>query len=237
MGLTRVLSRSIADYSNPNSLGSRFRAARAAPLVSMINDVHKIRGEVRIVDIGGTPGYWKILPENFIESRHVHITMINLPGYAQPVPDEMQAYFSSQEGDGCDLKFANDKVFDIAHSNSVIEHVGDWDRMVRFAHEIRRVAPRYFVQTPNYWFPVEPHFMTPFFHWLPEPMRIAMVRKFNLGGWRRQESLDSAIRVVQDARLLTKPMMQALFPDALIRTERLLFLPKSLIAVKDTDGK
>lgn len=236
MGLTHMLSRSIADYSNPNSLGSRFRAARAAPLVSMINDVYKRRGEVRIVDIGGTPGYWKILPENFIVSRCVHITMINLPGYAQSVPDDMQAHFASQEGDGCDLKFANDNFFDIAHSNSVIEHVGDWDRVIRFAQEIRRVAPRYFVQTPNYWFPVEPHFMTPFFHWLPEPMRVAMVRKFNLGGWRRQESLDSAIRVVRDAQLMSKPMMQRLFPDADILTERLLFLPKSLIAVKDTDG-
>jgi hypothetical protein len=29
------------------------------------------------------------------------------------------------------------------------------------------VADRYFVQAPNWWFPVDPHYLVPGIHWLP----------------------------------------------------------------------
>src|SRR3546814_10323990 len=62
--------------------------------------------------------------------------------------------------------------FDIAHSNSVIEHVITWDNMKNFARETRRVAAWHYVQTPYFWFPVDPHFYKlPFYHWLPRPLR------------------------------------------------------------------
>jgi 2-polyprenyl-3-methyl-5-hydroxy-6-metoxy-1,4-benzoquinol methylase len=57
--------------------------------------------------------------------------------------------------------------FDIVFSNSVIEHVGDAESQQQFAHEIARVGRAYWVQTPNRRFPVEPHLLTPFLHFLP----------------------------------------------------------------------
>ena len=55
--------------------------------------------------------------------------------------------------DGCHLPFADD-AFDMAFSNSVIEHVPDHEA---FSRELARVGRSYYVQTPNKWFPIEPH--------------------------------------------------------------------------------
>src|SRR3546814_2616362 len=71
--------------------------------------------------------------------------------------------------------------FDIAHSNSVIEHVITWDNMKNFARETRRVAAWHYVQTPYFWFPVDPHFYKlPFYHWLPRPLRAKLLMRLPL---------------------------------------------------------
>jgi len=64
-----------------------------------------------------------------------------------------------------DLQLNQDGEFDLVFSNSVIEHVGDFERMRQFVHEARRVAKSYWIQTPSKWFPIEPHCGMPFW-WL-----------------------------------------------------------------------
>ena len=59
-----------------------------------------------------------------------------------------------------------DGAFDLAYSNSVIEHLAP-ARREAFAREIRRVARGWWVQTPAYGFPIEPHSLLPGAHWLP----------------------------------------------------------------------
>ena len=101
-----------------------------------------------------------------------------------------------------------------------------------FASEVRRLAPKYFVQTPNFWFPMEPHFMTPFFHWLPEPTRAALIRNVALGSWPKAPTVEESFAWVQSARLLDRKMVACLFPDAELAVERVLGLPKSLMAIR-----
>ena len=72
--------------------------------------------------------------------------------------------------DGRDLPFA-DGEFDVGFSNAVVEHVGGRDDQERFVRELCRVAKRVFVTTPNRLFPVDPHTLLPFLHWLPEGRR------------------------------------------------------------------
>lgn len=228
----------ILDYDRPGSVGRRMRARRIGPLVELIERVHAERGRVRMVDIGGTVAYWRILPPELMARCNVHVTIVNLadahPGTrAEASTDEASARFTHVIGDGCDLSEWEDDAFDIAHSNSVLEHVGDWDHVARFAGEIRRVARSYYIQTPHFWFPVEPHCMMPLFHWLPRSWRLSMVMRWKMGNWSRQPDVDRAMRTVESARLLDRRMFEGLFADdARIRTERFFGLPKSMIAVR-----
>jgi hypothetical protein len=229
MSTTSTLAKMFTNYDSQKSVGSKLRARRIGPLLEMMKAVFEQYGFVSVIDIGGTVNYWGIVPRQFIDDHKVTITIVNLPGTGMT---QDHGPFKFVEADGCDLSGFRDESFHIAHSNSVVEHVGDWARMVQFGKEVSRVSKKYFVQTPNYWFPVEPHCMTPFFHWLPKPTRFWLVSHFQLGHWSRATSIDEAVRSVESARLLNKKMFQGLFRDADVLTEKLLFMSKSFVAIK-----
>ena len=121
------------------------------------------------------------------------------------------------QADATALPFG-DGEFDIAYSNSVIEHLPEGERDA-YARELRRVAGRWFVQTPNRAFPVEPHALLPFVHWLPRRVGRAL--------WRLGVSGDP----YDEVRLLGARELRRLFPDAAIVRERTGPLTKSLVAV------
>jgi hypothetical protein len=229
MSITRILAKRFANYDNEKSYGSKLRAKRIAPLLEIIEAVSNKHSSVNVIDIGGTEQYWGIVPKEYLDDHNVKITIVNLPETVMP---KDHGPFTFLESDGCDLACFDDRSFHIAHSNSVLEHVGDWERMVQFAKELARVSQVYFVQTPNYWFPIEPHCMTPFFHWLPKPIRIWLVSHFQLGHWRKAVSIDKAVRIVESARLLNRKMFRELFKDAHVLTERFFWVPKSFTAMR-----
>lgn len=67
------------------------------------------------------------------------------------------------KGDATNLSQYSDKSFDIVFSNSVIEHLYTKENQISMAKEVNRVGKNYFIQTPNYWFPIEPHWVFPSF--------------------------------------------------------------------------
>src|ERR687888_934558 len=79
------------------------------------------------------------------------------------------------------LPFA-DGQFDLAYSSSVIEHVPR-ERRAAFAAEVRRVGRGWFVQTPAFGFPIEPHALLPFAHWLPPTLRRPYWRLAAVAPW------------------------------------------------------
>lgn len=229
MSVTGRIAKATTDYDDPASLGSRLRARRIVPLIDMIDRVHRERGAVRIIDIGGTESYWTMLPSDYLDKQDVTITVLNLPSESMP---EAHGRFIFAAGNGCELNGYADDAFDIAHSNSVIEHVGDRQHAAAFAREFRRVAPNYFIQTPNFWFPVEPHFMTPCFQWLPASVRVWLVRHFQLGNHQKTRTAEEARTIVDSVHLLDKRAMRELFGADNITVERFLGMPKSLIAMR-----
>jgi hypothetical protein len=174
----------------------------------------------RILDVGGTKLNWELM------SARPQVTLLNLR-----VEERIEGRFHWKPGDARQLPFA-DNSFDICYSNSVIEHVGGREDWEKFASEIRRAAPAYYVQTPNYWFPVETHEISLFLHWLPRRIERRLVRYLSVWGWVTRETQENIDKWLSYNNLLTKRDMVRLFPDAEIMVERLLLLPKSLIAVK-----
>lgn len=139
--------------------------------------------------------------------------------------------FECVRGDGRDLPYPAG-AFDVVYSNSVIEHVGSWEDQRRFAAEIRRVGRRVWVQTPNRRFPVEPHLVAPFVHFLPRRLQHVLARWATPWGWENRPTAEQAREFVDSIRLLTFREMQGLFPDCTILRERFLGMTKSFIAVR-----
>jgi hypothetical protein len=205
---------------------NRFRQKRLKRLLPMVDDIVAAAGTCSILDLGGKVDYWLGL-EPIWRDRPCHITVVNLD--AEPVPDQR---FTSIVGDARDLSGFRDFSFDLVHSNSVIEHVGPWRDQFRMAQEVRRLAHHYYVQTPNFWFPMEFHLRLPLIHWLPEPWRVAIVMHRAHGFYPQARSCGEAQHILEDVRLLDARAMAELFPDAVIERERLAGLTKSLVAIR-----
>lgn len=223
------LIHALQDNSDPNSLVSLFRRARSRRVVTLIEKIAAEQGEVRIVDLGGEAGYWQLFDVELLRRCKVHITLVN-PGGVDDVWDER--LFSVVDDDATRLPQYPDNSFDLVHSNSVVEHVGDWVRMEAFATECRRLAPRYYVQTPYFWFPVEPHFSSLFFHWRSEQSRARALMRRAHGFSQKAPDVGAAMRDVQHARLLDKNQFRFLYPDAVHHDEKVGPLIKSLIAIR-----
>ncbi len=216
------------DAADPRSLSARFRRARARQVEDLIERTHAELGRVRIIDLGGEPDYWtRLFDRAALERRNVQVTLVNPQPFESDDP-----MFDARTGDACALAYA-DNAFDLVHSNSVVEHVGDWPRMEAFAREVRRLAPRYYVQTPYFWFPYEPHYASLFFHWRSEQARARALLRRRHGFSPKCADMGQAMREVQEARLLDKAQFQYLFPDARHLDEKVAGLTKSLIAIVD----
>lgn len=220
------LIRHLQDEKSAFCVTRTFRRRRARLIEEMILRAHDENGCCRILDVGGEIGYWNVIDRESLKRRCVHIVCLN-----RKLQESGDDLIETVVGDACDLPF-DDKSFDIVHSNSVIEHVGDWPRVRSFARETRRVGKRYYVQTPNFWFPVEPHYSAFFVHWFPEPVRAQMLMMADRGFLPKAEDISSAVERVQSARLLDRRMFRYLFPDADLHDEKLLGLTKSLIAAR-----
>ncbi len=224
----------LADTRDPNSLSTKLRRRRDIQLRSLISSIAETRGGITILDLGGTLEYWQRVGFDFLREQGARITLLNRQSSELSDVTAYSDVFEVAVGDACDLSQYADRVFDLVHSNSVIEHVETWANMKAFAAETRRVGGSYYVQTPYFWFPIDPHFYkVPFFHWLPRPTRASILNRFSIAYSGRIDDIGMAYEIVDRARLLDGRQFRYLFPDAAISFERFSGLPKSLLAVKD----
>jgi Methyltransferase domain. len=193
-----------------------FRGSRMRRFARMfcLND------EMKIIDVGGRKSNWSL-----IEAKpDVTITNIEFTSYED-------GRFHYVHTDGGKLPYA-DNSFALCYSNSVIEHVGSSGARQAFAAEIRRIAPRYYVQTPNKWFFSDPHTVGAFVHWLPKRWQRKLIRWCTFWGLVDRPDQAKIDALLEEIDLLGIAEMRALFPDAQIMRERFLGMTKSIIAVR-----
>lgn len=219
-----------------DSFASRFRRRRFRIIQSLLEPMLAEKDRLRVLDVGGRRDYWELL-EPAVASR-LSITILNneAPELEVGVAPDDGLDVTYALGDACDMPQHGDGEFDLAHSNSVIEHVGSLTNMARMADEMRRVGRAYYIQTPYLWFPIEPHYGVPFFHWLPGPTRARMGWKRKVGYRARMEDYRASLALADHTELVDQTLMRELFPDGELVKERVALLVKSLIAVRPAAG-
>ncbi|HMD72163.1 MAG TPA: methyltransferase domain-containing protein [Bryobacteraceae bacterium] len=200
------------------AISAHFRRRRMARFVRTMG----ITPQTRVLDVGGTPDSWQSLP------APPRVILLNAPRARQ----ELGAATSWVAGDGRSLPF-RDGAFDVVFSNSVIEHVGDSGSQVRFARETMRAGRRFWVQTPNRWFPVEQHLLLPLVHWLPRRWQRRLAPRLSLAHAALRLTPDRREfymrHYLEDVHLLDARGLRALFPGARLVRERFCGWTKSLI--------
>jgi len=136
-----------------------------------------------------------------------------------PAPDYPGPCVQGDPAEG--LPFFADHEFDLVYCNSVIEHVPR-ARRAAFAAELRRVGRGWYVQTPARSFPLEPHALLPFAHWLPVGLRRRYWRLGAAGNW-------------EEIELLRRGEVEGLFGPA--RPEHFGPLVKSWVCVRPSTSR
>ena len=190
--------RLLARLASP--LAARARARRHERFFALTG----LQPGMRVVDVGcGALGLRGLEPGIDITG----VDLVARPEYAGPF---VQADAAQR------LPF-DDAAFDLAYSSSVVEHV-EPERRAAFAAEVKRVARGWFVQTPAWSFPIEPHALLPFAHWLAPTLRRPYWRLGVAGAW-------------EDIHLLRRAELAALFGEPIL-AERFGGVVKSWIALR-----
>ena len=214
------------------TLGKFFRRHRKDAIEKLINEVYSIKGSAQIIDLGGERKYWEIFDDAWLRARKVRIVLLNADTARIGPSDD---YFEATSGDACNLSEYDDNKFDIVHSNSTIEHVGDWSRVRSFRARGAQACSKILRSDALLLLSDRAAFFNAFFHWFPEGVRAKMLTWNMLPHVGRSPDLGHAMRML-DVRLLDRSQMRYLFSDGRIRFEWFGPLPKSIIAVRGPIG-
>lgn len=208
-------TRWFVDTDSETSASTRWREKRWQAFALRFPDI----GEMSVLDLGGTVESWRHCP-----TRPASLTLLNT-SQQEATEDEVIV------GDACVPSALEGRHFDLVYSNSVIEHVGGHQRRVCFAEAVHSLGDHHWIQTPNRYFPIEPHVLCPGFQFLPVPIAARALLRWPVGNLAGMvPSHEVAVRWVQETELLGLTQMRFYFHGSDIDRERFGPLTKSLIA-------
>jgi hypothetical protein len=204
---------------NRGSWAARRRELRLRWLADTFPDL----AEMSVIDLGGRLRTWK---HARVRPKRVHV--VNL----EAAPEDLPEWAEFDNGDACDLPaHIARRRYDLVFSNSVIEHVGGHERRLRFAESVHLLSEAHWVQTPYRYFPIEPHWLAPGMQFLPLTARATVAQHWPVAIWRAR-SRQEALRRILGVELLDRTQMRYYFPGSALRAEKILGIPKSLIAYR-----
>jgi SAM-dependent methyltransferase len=182
-----------------------------------------------VLDVGVTSDI-RQQESNFFERFYPHPTQITAVGTedgSHLTGQYLGLRYQSVEP-GNSLPFSTNQ-FDIVFSNAVLEHTGCQSSQAAFLKEVCRVGKRFFVTTPNRWFPVEHHTGLPFLHFLPCAGYRAILAKTSYRYWADEAHLN----------MLSGDELRRMLPAGVrgqVESVRLFGFPSNLIALGDCQG-
>ena len=206
------------DPNYPGSITYRCRQQRNEEFKRRFPDLP----EMRVLDLGGTAVSWQTLG---LQAKSV--TLVNL----DHVEDPEEPWMEILRTDACAGGFGK---YDLVFSNSLLEHLGGHARRQQFAEVVRESAPSWWIQTPYRYFPIEPHWVFPGFQFLPFRARLAICQHWSIGHAPAMKDASEAAELVASIELVSAAEMRNYFPESEIWFERIVGVPKSLVAIKAT---
>lgn len=217
--MRKIINWAFGVSTDKNSLGNKFRQKRILLFKEKLNQLPK---PVKILDVGGNQDFW--VNAGLQNDQDVQITILNLE-----VQDVKYDNFVSVSGNATNLSEYKSNEFDIAFSNSVIEHLYSGENQKKMADEIIRVGTYHYVQTPNKYFIIEPHYLIPFFQFIPKRIRFWILTKTRLSRFRKWPK-KNAQQYLDEIVLLSENDMRKFFPSSRIWKEKFFWMTKSFTA-------
>lgn len=207
------------DSEDKKSLGNLFRKKRFNFFLKLTNSIKK---PIHILDIGGKINFWE--NQGLAGNDDYLFTILNLN-----IEKSKYSNIKCITCDATNLSEFGNKSFDIVHSNSVIEHLHSFENQIKMANEVQRVGIKYFIQTPNKYFFLEPHYLLPYFQFLPKFIRFQILTKTKMSRLKKWDK-DFATQYLNEIRLISLTELKTLFPNSNIFFEKFLWLNKSFTA-------
>lgn len=217
MGVTSTITKRFVGAYDQGSVSAGARHRRWQWLAREFPEI----GEMKVLDVGGDARSWIIGGV-----QPAHVTLMNLGE-----PEAPESWMTSLSADACDPPDSIGE-FDLVFSNSVIEHVGGHWRRERYAELVRGAAPKYWVQTPYRYFPIEPHYLAPWLQHLPLRLQSKILAKWPVGNYSELSDSVLGLELVQEIELQSRSQMKYYFPDAELEYERMGPFVKSLVAIR-----
>ena len=194
-----ILKKILQDSKQKESIGNKFRNKRFVYFERLISNLPR---PIHILDVGGTEDFW--VNRGYNKKEDVKITLLNLKTIITNYNN-----ITSIVGDATDLSLFKEDHFDIVFSNSVIEHLHNFKNQQKMAQEVQRVGIYHFIQTPNKYFLIEPHFLFPLFQFLPKSLKYLLLTKTKLSRGKKWNK-KFAKEYIQEIRLLSLKEMKYL---------------------------
>lgn len=211
------------------ALFSRLSDISRRQKLELFNCLIKPTENLRILDVGGQVEASGAEGLQFIDSYpwKNSISAINLSAEHIASIKEHYPELEAVLGDACQMPWP-DQHFDVAYCNAVIEHLPSLEKQQKMAAEIMRVAKRWFVTTPNRWYPFEFHMRLPLVTWLPGNAYLMAGRCIAYNHVKKRYTFYNK---PIELRLISARELRQCFPDSRIIRQRVTFMAETLIAV------